>query len=128
MRLDQSRGPQLETEPNNDQAGANELSLKITSGNYQARMAGALGESDAAGDYYRLGILNIGNAVSVNLLLPNGSSLTAGEATLSVELAGSSAPLATNNTGLLNYTATTDGVHYVRIQAPPSADYALNTS
>jgi hypothetical protein len=99
MRVDQARGPQLEVEANDSQGAANNLTLAASAGAYQAKAAGSLMSGDSAGDYFRLGVLNVGNAVSVTLALPGGSSLTTSDVTLNVEIEGGADALATSNSG-----------------------------
>ncbi|HKS38960.1 MAG TPA: FG-GAP-like repeat-containing protein, partial [Verrucomicrobiae bacterium] len=118
VRVDQARNLQLETEANDVQGTANALDITASAGAYQAKVAGALVSSDAAGDYFRIGTLNPGNAISANLLLPGSSTLAVTNVTLTVELQGNGVALATNTTGSLNYTVVSNGVHYVRLQSP----------
>ena len=130
LRLDQSRGPQLETENNDSQNNANPLLLTTSAGTYQARVAGSLPAADTSGDYFLLGTLNVGNALNIQLMLPDGSSLAATNATLAVEVQGGAAPLVSSATGLLNFTVTTNGIHYIHIFSDQARDlraqYFLN--
>jgi hypothetical protein len=115
LRVDQARRLQLEAEGNDSQGGANTLALAVSTGTYQGRVAGAMPERDTAGDWFRLGFLNVGNAINVQLALPNGTSLTADTTTLAVEKEGVSGSAATSNTGLLNFTVAEDGIYFVRV-------------
>ncbi|MCL5096512.1 MAG: FG-GAP-like repeat-containing protein, partial [Candidatus Omnitrophica bacterium] len=131
MRLDQSRGPQMETEDNGSQGNANLVNITFSPGLYQGRMAGALPTADSAGDFFRLGTLNVGNAISVTALYPVGSTLTPGQTILSVQLDGNPVALVTNTTGNLNYTIVSNGVHYVHVESANRglrAQYLLNIS
>lgn len=117
VRVDQSRGPQLESEDNSSQANANAASLSILTGAYQARVAGSLPVGDGSGDWYNVGVLNPGNAISVVATPVAGSGIPLSNLVLSVESSGSGngVALATNATGLLNYTVVSNDVHFVRI-------------
>ncbi len=129
LRIDQSRAPQLEIEDNSSQANANLVALTFTPGLYQGRLAGALTTGDAAGDFFKLGTLNIGNTISVNSLFPTGSTLTASQIILSVQLDGNPNPLTVSSNGTLNFTVVSNGIHYVRIESPSRglrAQYLLN--
>lgn len=131
MRLDQSRGPPLETESNDSQTSANPLNLTFSPGLYQARVAGSLPAADTAGDYFRLGTLNAGNSLSVTVLYPTGSVLTASQTLLDVQLDGNPVPLATNAAGNLNFTVISNGVHYLHIATTNRnlrAQYLLNVA
>ncbi len=116
MRVDVGRNAQLESESNDGQSTATALTLTPTTGGSARRVAGALVVSDSSGDYFRSHALNVGNTISVDLLLPEGSSLTTNDL-LTVERQGSSLSVAANSTGQLTYTLTNDGLHYVRIQS-----------
>ena len=131
MRLDQSRGPPLESESNDSQASANPLTFTFSPGLYQARIAGSLPEADTAGDYFGLGNLNAGNSINVTAQYPTGSALTASQTVLSVELNGNPVALVTSNTGNLNFTVVSNGVHYIHIQSTNlnlRAQYLLNVA
>ena len=128
MRLDVSRGPQTESESNDSQGNANQIALAFTAGLSQGNVVGALPAADP-GDYFRLGTLNAGNAINVSALFPNGSSLSAGQLILTIELDGNPVALVTNTSGNLNYTVISNGLHYVRAQAANNdlrAQYLLN--
>jgi fibronectin type 3 domain-containing protein len=134
LRVDQSRGPQLEQEGNNAQSSANALGLTFSTGSYQARIVGALTGNDAGGgDVFSLGTLNAGNAISVALASPTGSTLAANAAILTIEGAGAGdgVALTTNASGFLNFTVASNDVYYVRIGAANTnlnllAQYLLN--
>ncbi len=117
MRVDQARGPQLEIEANDSQGAANNLNLMASAGAYQAKVVGSLVSGDSSGDYFRLGVLNVGNAISMNLALPGGSSLSTTDVSLSVEIEGNGIALATSQTGVLNYTIASNGVHFLHVQS-----------
>ncbi len=134
LRLTISRppsGPQTESEVNDTQIAADPLALAFSLGLAQARMAGALPTTDAAGDYYRLGTLNPGNAINVTALYPSGATLTASQTLLTIQSEGNSVALVTNTTGNLNFTVGASGVHYLRIESTNRslrAQYLLNVS
>lgn len=117
LRVDQSRGPQLESEDNSSQANANPVSLSILTGAYQARLAGSLPAGDGNGDWFNVGVLNPGNAISVVATPVAGSGIQLSNLVLSVENAGSGngVALVTNTSGSLNYTVASNDVHYVRV-------------
>ncbi len=114
MRVDQARQVQLEVEGNDSQAAANNLVLSLATGAYQGQVAGT---ATAPGDYFRLGTLNVGNAISVTLQTPAASSLQTTNSTITLEVEGNGTAVATNQSGTLNYTVAADGVYYVRIES-----------
>ncbi|MGN6385112.1 MAG: Ig-like domain-containing protein, partial [Verrucomicrobiota bacterium] len=129
MRVDVARGLQYESEDNDSLNQANALNLTIISGAYSATVAGALEAYDGAGDYFRLGILNPGNAVALNLTYPQGGTLSASNSTIEIYKEGSSAAVATNNGTSLNFTILEDGNYFARLvnNAPDiRAQYLLN--
>ncbi|MCF7709101.1 MAG: Ig-like domain-containing protein, partial [Verrucomicrobia bacterium] len=133
VRLDVSRGPQLEVESNNSRSDANPLTLTASPGSLQALVGGALIASDSAGDYYSIKTLNTGNAISVDSSFPAGSTVTGSNLILSIEREGgdSGTGLITNNTGTLNFTVDTDDVYFVRVQSTNRqirAQYLLNVN
>lgn len=134
LRLTISRppsGPQTESEVNDTQITADPLALAFSLGLAQARMAGALPAADAAGDYFRLGTLNPGNAINVTALYPSGATLTASQTLLTIQSEGNAVALVTNATGNLNFTVGASGVHYLRIESANRslrAQYLLNVS
>lgn len=134
LRLALSRppvGPQTESEVNDTQPTADPLNLAYSLGLAQGRVAGALPVADVAGDYFRLGTLNPGNAVNVTALYPTGATLTASQTLLTLQHDGSGLAIATNTTGNLNFTVTANGVHYLRIETTNRslrAQYLLNVS
>ncbi|MBC8003592.1 MAG: pre-peptidase C-terminal domain-containing protein, partial [Opitutaceae bacterium] len=130
MRVDQARALQMEVEPNDTQGTANNLALTSLAGAYEARVAGSVVTADTAGDYYRVGVLNTGNAINVGLLLPDGSSFASTNVILSLELQGNPVAFATNQTGNLNFTVVSNGIYYVRVAGAAGtglrAQYLLN--
>ncbi len=143
LRVDQSEasvGPQLDATPGGSQS--NSTLLNVTSpvqGSFGGVVAGALPVGDN-GDYYGLETLVAGNTISLTTSAPAISSLSTGSASpaaveLSVELAGSSAPAFTSNTGNLSYTVPSggNGAYYVIVQTSAGnqgirAQYLLDAS
>ena len=111
MRVDLSRGPQMET---------GSPSFTIAAGQYRAHVAGALYESDASGDTFALPYLNAGNIIRVELAFPSASSLTSTNTVIRVERQDASEPLAASDNGQLNYVVTADGFYNVRISTDAS--------
>lgn len=103
MRVDQSRGPRLEVETNDYQEVANYLPLAVTAGVCRGTMAGTILASDP-GDYYSLGQLNAGNAISLTVSSPPFSTLAPSDTTLTIEEAGTGTILASSDTGELPRT------------------------
>jgi hypothetical protein len=134
LRLTVSRppsGPQTESEGNDTQAAANLVNLAFSAGLAQGRIAGSLPATDTSGDYLKLGVLNPGNAINVTALYPASSTLTGAQTILSVQLDGNSVALLTNQTGNLNYTVVSNGVHYIRVESNNRslrAQYLLSVS
>ncbi len=127
LRVDQSLakvGPQLDATPGGSQLSSTLLNVtSITPGSFGGSVAGALPVGDN-GDYYALGTLLSGSQISLTSSAPSISSLYTGTSSpaavvLSVELAGSSTPVSTTNTGNLNYTIPSGGAgsYYVIVQA-----------
>lgn len=130
MRVELSRGVQLESENNSATGNANPLALTIGTGSYTAKVGGALDYDDPEGDYYRVGILNVGNAVGLSLGLPTGSTLS-GNVNLSLFQDGVSDPVATADGTSLNFTAQGDGFYYIRVKSSAPqlrAQYVLSMS
>ncbi len=143
LRVDQSEanvGPQLDATPNGSQASSTVLNLTSpTPGTFGGSVAGALPVGDS-GDYYALGTLLTGNAISLSTSAPSISSLYTGSGSpaavnLSIELAGSNTPVATSNNGTLNYTIPSggSGSYYVVVQTAAAnqgirAQYLLNAN
>ncbi|MBI5387108.1 MAG: VCBS repeat-containing protein [Verrucomicrobia bacterium] len=131
LRLDQSRGPQMESEGNDSTGSANQITLTYTTGQAAGRIAGALPAADTGGDFFRLGMLNVGNEILAAALYPTGSTLTAGQTIMSVFLEGNPVALATNTTGTLDYNVVSNGVHFLRVTTPSRdlrAQYLLNVT
>src|SRR5207237_1153011 len=94
-------------------------------------IAGALETYDAPGDFFRLGVLNPGNAVAVNLTFPTGGTLNAANSSIALFKEGVAAPVATANAALLNSTILEDGVYYLRLlNSTPDlrSQYVMNLS
>ncbi|MGA2863269.1 MAG: FG-GAP-like repeat-containing protein [Verrucomicrobiota bacterium] len=131
MRLDQSRGPQMESEDNGSQGNANPINFTISPGLYQGQVVGALPAADSAGDFWRLGNLNIGNVISATALFPTGSTLTASQIILSVQIDGNAAALVTNLTGNLSFNVPSNGLYYLHVETANRnlrAQYLLNVA
>ena len=132
MRVDLARGLDLEVEGNDTQAAASVLTYATGSGSFQSRVAGTLTTGDSAGDYFRLGTLNVGNAIDLSVALPSFGGLQAGDVILSIERAGGGTPVAVGANGSLHHTVSTDGVYYVRVRSDARrglrAQYLLGVS
>ncbi len=126
MRVDQSlanTGPQLDSTPNNTQSTAMTLNMSSASfGNYSGSVSGALPVGDS-GDYYGLGVLSAGNAISLTVTAPSISSLYTGAGTapsvnLSIFAASGGPAVATSTTGSLTYTVPSgqSGSYFVLVQ------------
>ncbi|HEX7863031.1 MAG TPA: FG-GAP-like repeat-containing protein [Verrucomicrobiae bacterium] len=116
FRVDQSRRPELEVEANNTIAAANNLTLQLSAGSYQARVAGAITPGESA-DFYRLGTLNVGNAINVSIAVPDGSELTPTTTQLAIYVEGQADPVATSSSGTLSHTVAVNGVHFVKVES-----------
>ena len=117
LRLDLSRGPQLENESNDSPANANWLNLSGNTGLAQGRIAGALPVSDSSGDFFSLGVLSVGDIITANALFPTGSVLTATQLLLSVQANGNATALVTNSTDNLSCSAPSNGVYYLHVES-----------
>ncbi|MCX8155476.1 MAG: FG-GAP-like repeat-containing protein [Verrucomicrobiae bacterium] len=115
LRVDLGRQCSLEAEPNNTFATANNLTYTVQPGVLRARMAGSLPGEDDAGDYFSLGRLNVGNALTVFLRLPEGSTLRVADAQVRLFMAGNTNSLATAVGDTLNYPVTTNADYYLHV-------------
>jgi hypothetical protein len=131
LRFDQSRGIQMESEDNGSTTGANQVNLSFSAGLSQGKIVGSLPLADSAGDYFRLGTLNVGNSINVNVQYPSGSTLAARPPVLSIQLEGQGAVLASNAAGNLSFTIAASGLYYVRAESPNRdlrSQYLLNVT
>ncbi|MGA4580079.1 FG-GAP-like repeat-containing protein [Limisphaera sp. VF-2] len=76
LRVDLSRGPALEQEPNDSMPTANELYPARAPGGSRFQVAGALPADDPAGDWYRLGVLPARVRITAQLFTGPYSSLS----------------------------------------------------
>ena len=113
LRLDLARGRFLETEDNNIIGQADGLSWDVDGLALKNKIAGAL-EKNA--DYYNLGHLSSGNAMSVNVRFPDGSSLNAANVNFEVQTADG-AVLYAANTPVFNYDVATNAVLYLKVDS-----------
>jgi hypothetical protein len=113
LRLDVARGRSLETEDNNNAGQADALSWKVDGSSLKNKLAGAL-EKNA--DYFNIGHLSIGNAMSVNMRFPEGSLLNAGNVNIEVQTAGGGVLFATNSP-LFAFDITTNTSHYLIVSS-----------
>ena len=127
LRFDQARGLQTETEDNGSTGAANQVNLAYSAGLSQGRIAGSLPMADGAGDYFRLGTLNVGNSINVTVQYPTGSTLAGRPPVLTVWMEGQALPLASTTSGNLNHTVTADGVYHVRASAPAPVGRSLTS-
>ncbi len=128
MRVDQAVAggvTQLNATPGGSQASSTLLNVtSLNVGSYAGNAAGALVTADN-GDFYSLGNLNGGNAITLTASAPPFSTLYTGSGTapaviLSIEKAGSTTPLATSSNGTLTYSIPSgaDGIYYAVVSAP----------
>ncbi|MGA4644473.1 FG-GAP-like repeat-containing protein, partial [Limisphaera sp. 4302-co] len=117
VRADLSRGPTLESEPNDDTNNAVRLSAVFLAGSFQLRGIGALPAEDAAGDWFHLGTLQAGNTVSAELQLGPWSTLQTGDASMVLYRLGEINPVATLTTST-NFTVSEPGDYLARVFAP----------
>ncbi|MGV3772709.1 MAG: FG-GAP-like repeat-containing protein, partial [Verrucomicrobiales bacterium] len=131
LRVDLSRGVQLELEENDSFAQANLFNLATVSSTYQGKIEGTLETGDPNGDHSRLGTLNVGNALNLSLTFPAGSSLSANTTKIDLFKEGVAEPVASNESGNLNFTALEDGTYFVRLAAATPhirAQYVLSAT
>ncbi len=124
LRVDLSRGPQLEVEGNDSQTASTPLTLTGTGGVASGRVAGTLTAGDP-GDYYSLRYLSAGNALSATLSLPTFGSLTPSDTILTIEKIADGTVLASSTTGSLNFTPISDGLYYLRVRAASSLQQGI---
>ena len=125
MRVDQSllnTGPQLDSTPNNTQSTAMTLNMSADFGTYSGRASGALPVGDS-GDYYGLGVLIAGNAISLSVTAPSISLLYTGAGTapsvnLSIFAASGGPAVATSTTGsLIHMPSGQNGSYFAAVRA-----------
>src|ERR1035437_546410 len=95
LRVDLSRGPTLEIEPNNSTNQANFPNPEVVAGSYRYRVAAALPADDSAGDFYNLGVLDAGNAIAADIYTGPTSTLQPGNAVFALFQDGQSIPILT---------------------------------
>ena len=113
LRLDIARGRGMETEDNNNTGQADLLSWGVDGSALKNEMTGAL-EKNA--DYFNLGYLSSGNAMSFNVRFPDGSTLNSGNVNFEVQTADGSALLSTN-TPLFAYDVSSNAVLYLKVDS-----------
>jgi hypothetical protein len=132
LRLDQTRGSQLEVESNDSQTNATNLSLAGTGGIATAIVGAALPVADSSGDYYRLTNLALGNTISLSVAVASFGTMALSDVRLSVYSSGATNPVATSTSGNLNYAVATAGTYFIRVEGLANrglrAQYVLTTS
>ena len=113
LRLDVGRGRQLESEDNNYLSQADDVIWTPSGVSIKARLAGALYQNV---DYYDLGHLNVGNAMTLNMSFPSGSSLDASEVSFEIQN-GSGAVLYSSTQSAFAYDIATNTVHYLKVSS-----------
>ena len=68
LRVDLSRGPSLESEPNNSTNEANALVTTQLGGTFRLQAAGALPVNDTTGDFFSLETLDSGNTINSSVI------------------------------------------------------------
>lgn len=107
--------PHPDVEPNNSQRLANPI--LYSGGVKQATILGQIGSGDSLGDYFRLGNLDPGMSVSVDVQLPEGSKLRIQDVAVTIEASGDKV-LAQTSLGRANLDITASDTYYLRVQAP----------
>ncbi|MDW8380508.1 MAG: Ig-like domain-containing protein [Verrucomicrobiota bacterium] len=131
LRMDLSRGPDLEVEPNDATNTANVLPARQLPGGFQFRVVGTLTTNDAAGDWFGLGTLDPGNSVSWELFSGPYSTLRTGDAQFSLfRLGQTNAVIATNASS--QYVIVERGDYFARVSSSTNRDlvarYLLSVS
>ncbi|NGO38261.1 hypothetical protein G4L39_02470, partial [Limisphaera ngatamarikiensis] len=116
LRVDLSRGPALETEPNNDTNTANILPTVFQAGAFQMSVVGALPADDPEGDWYALGSLQPGNQLTARLELGSWTVLQPGDAVLGLYRLGDTNPVA-QVAAQTNLTIAQAGEYLARVTA-----------
>ncbi|MDH7503862.1 MAG: PPC domain-containing protein [Verrucomicrobiota bacterium] len=116
LRADLSRGPTLEAEPNNSVETPNVPPLIFLAGSYRFRMAGSLPDADSAGDFFALGTLDAGNAITSELFTGPQSSLPIGAARVSLFRSGQADPVFSANTNF-TFAVVERGEYFVRVSS-----------
>ncbi|MBE0542082.1 MAG: Ig-like domain-containing protein, partial [Verrucomicrobia bacterium] len=122
LRVDFSRGPTLEVEPNDSIATAKVPEWTTLTGSYSGRTAGTLTTTDSGGDYFNLGVLDAGNSFSAELFTGEHSTLQPGDASMAIFRQGDSEPLAVTTNASLVYGISEEAVYFVRIQSDVNRD------
>lgn len=121
LRVDLSRGPALEQEPNDTLAAANLLPPEFQGGRFQLLGVGALPSSDAAGDFFGLGNLAPGNTVQTTLEVGPFGALELGDPQLALFRAGTTEPVLTSRTNL-SHTVTEADTYGLRVSSEVNRD------
>ncbi|WCJ60887.1 FG-GAP-like repeat-containing protein [Fontisphaera persica] len=115
IRVDLGRQCALESEANNTTNAANAVTYTQQPGVLQSRLAGSLPAEDDAGDYFALGRINAGNAVTVVLRFPDGSSLRSANTQGRLFLGGDTNGVAVSSGDTLNYTIAAEGDYFLQV-------------
>ncbi|MBX6312448.1 MAG: HEAT repeat domain-containing protein, partial [Isosphaeraceae bacterium] len=133
IRAEQVRTPMAETEPNDTLALSNLLAF--TAPPRRARVSGLLAEGDVTGDYFRIGPLAAGTAISAVVAVPSFSTLRLADVRLSIERRneGTSPPVGTviaSDTGAVGVRIGSDGEYYLHVEGlrhrGPQARYEVD--
>ncbi|HNQ90474.1 MAG TPA: Ig-like domain-containing protein, partial [Verrucomicrobiota bacterium] len=116
LRVDLSRGPSLEAEPNQTPATANSPLPSLLAGSFQIRFAGTLAADDTPGDYVALGTLDPGNTVAGELFTGPHSSLQPGDASVALFRSGDPNPVL-SSTATFNYTVVDRGTYHALVSS-----------
>ncbi|MDX2037548.1 MAG: LamG-like jellyroll fold domain-containing protein, partial [Isosphaeraceae bacterium] len=130
VRVDLIRNGNLETETNDASTTADALRRFLPiSGGYALRVAGTLAAADT-GDWFQLGTLSAGSAISATAAIPAFGSLLSGDVVVGIYAVGSTTPIAESSTGSATYTVPADGSYLVRVHSNSRrgfrAQYFLN--
>ncbi|MGA4580074.1 Ig-like domain-containing protein, partial [Limisphaera sp. VF-2] len=121
LRVDLTRGPGLETEPNNSTNTANSPPPVFLGGSFQLRAAGTLPVDDASGDWFALGTLDPGNTVLLQLTTGPWSTLVPGDALVALYRSGETNPV-TQTTTQTTFTVSQRGDYLARVTASSHQD------
>ncbi|MFN7140564.1 MAG: FG-GAP-like repeat-containing protein, partial [Limisphaerales bacterium] len=116
LRVDLSRGPSLEVEPNNSVAQANIPVVISMAGSFRYHFAGSLTATDTTGDFINLGTLDAGNIIASDLFIGAQSSLQTGNSLVSVFRTGDTNAVFSANTNFSFVVSDRDS-YFVRVSS-----------
>src|ERR1035437_3782760 len=121
LRVDLSRGPTLEIEPNNTTNQANFPNSEVVAGSYRYRVGATLPADDSAGGFYKLGAPGAGNAIAADIYTGPSSTLQPGNAVFALFQDGQSIPILTTNQSF-SFVVPAHGLYFAQVSSATNRD------